>query len=66
MVNGYTKRVLCVFEKYLTKTAIMIYSFANNETESLLVDAFFDMKPLKLPPDAWKDFKKLNRFLGDV
>ena len=55
-----------MFEKYLTKTAIMIYSFANNETESLLVDAFFDMKPLKLPPDAWKDFKKLNRFLGDV
>ena len=38
----------------------------NAETEKLIVDEFFDMKPLKLPPDAWKDHKKLTRFLGEV
>ena len=32
----------------------------------LLVDDFFEMKPLKLPGDVWKDQKKLSRFLGDL
>ena len=38
----------------------------NDETNKLIVDDFFEMKPLKLPPDAWKDQKKLTRFLGEV
>ena len=35
-------------------------------TEKLMVEDFFDLKPLKLPADAWKDHKKLTRFLGEV
>ena len=31
-----------------------------------MVQDFFDMKPIKLPADAWKDHKKLTRFLGEV
>ena len=38
----------------------------NTECEKLLVDEFFDMKPLKMPEDAWKDHKKLTRFLTEI
>jgi len=35
-------------------------------TDKLMIQDFFDMKPIKLPADAWKDHKKLTRFLGEV
>ena len=36
------------------------------ETSRLMVDDFFDIKPLKIPQDAWKDHKKLTRFLTEI
>ena len=41
-------------------------SQVNNETKSLLVEEFFEMKPLKLSSDSYKDQKKLNKFLSQV
>ena len=37
-----------------------------NAVQRLLVDEFFDMKPLVMPTDTGKDQKKLGRFLYDV
>ena len=34
--------------------------------DKLMVEDFFNLKPLKLPTDAWKDYKKLTKFLGEV
>ena len=31
-----------------------------------MVEDFFELKPLKLPADAWKDYKKLTKFLSEV
>ena len=36
------------------------------EVKRLMVEDILDIRPLKLPNDAWKDHKKLTKFLQDV
>ena len=38
----------------------------NKARDKLMVEDFFELKPLKLPTDAWKDYKKLTKFLSEV
>ena len=39
---------------------------AESATDRLIVDEFFNITPLKLNPDTWKDHKKLTKFLENV
>ena len=53
-------------QKSIQSNLILTANLDKTATDRLIVEEFFAINPLKLPANAWKDHKKLTRFLQDV